>query len=97
VDRQIFRPTRLYQLQLQTAFRRIEAGMENGAVGLRSPGKNISALLDDDHLRTGQSETTGDRTADNSGTDDGNVEFRGEALDHRLPFTFVVQKRNQQT
>ncbi|MND76737.1 hypothetical protein D3C80_683920 [compost metagenome] len=41
MDRQVFRPTCLHQFQLQTAFRGIETGMENGAVGLGGPGKDV--------------------------------------------------------
>lgn len=93
---QIFCPACLHQFQLQTALGRIEAGVEDSAVGLRCPGKNIGPLLDDHDLRTSQCETTGNRATDHPGTDDGNVECCGEALDHGLAFIFVVRKRNQQ-
>lgn len=88
---QIFRPARLHQFQFQTAFRRIEAGMEDGAVGLGGAGEDIGAFFDDHHLRTGQRETAGDRATDHTGADDGNVEFRGGGLSHGLPFAFVLQ------
>lgn len=60
--------------QFQRAFRRIETGMQDGAVALRGAVEHVGGLLQHHHARTVERKPSGDGTAHDARADHGDIE-----------------------
>jgi hypothetical protein len=73
-DLQVLRIAGLHALQLETAGRGVETGVQEGAVALARPGEDVRAFLQQDAARATQRQAARDGAADDAGADDRHVE-----------------------
>ena len=73
---------------LETAGRRIEAGMEHGAIGLAGAREDVGRAFQKHCLETAEGEAPEEGAADHAATDDGEVEGHEKiSLDRVAPLT----------
>ena len=87
-DGEIFGMARLDAGLLEAAGRRIEAGMEHGAIGLAGAGEDVGRTFQQHGLETAEGEAAEEGAADHAATDDGEVEGHEKiSLDRAAPLT----------
>ena len=75
-DREILPVAGLHAGQLQAVGRRVETGMQQGAVAFARPGKNVGALFQEHAAQTAHCKPAQDGASDHSAADYGNVKHR---------------------
>ena len=73
-NREIFVMAVAHALQFKAAFRRVEAGMQDRAVGLAGARQDVGALFYDEHARAAERQPSRGRAADHAGADHREIE-----------------------